>query len=324
MKWKYVVFVTGLVVMLGLSGCDDYKANGGKVYDVQAVADRIEVDAGESIVIAVLDNDKATSEEDGIVVDEMNNLELDSITRQPVHGTATKDGNTIVYVHDGSTVTTDSFKYKAVLFERSDEASVLITVNQPDVPLANQAPAAEAGVNKTVQSGESVTITGSGTDNDGSIVSYKWEKGATQLATTAEFTYSPTEAGIDTLKLTVTDDDGATASDEMNVTVTEAPNSKPVANDASITMAAECEIGRAVSFILTGSDEDAGDTLTFSKVTDPTYGSVVLEGDGHGEFRLDDSEDQNKCLDGMANSFTFKVNDATEDSEVATVTISSD
>ena len=146
-------------------------------------------------------------------------------------------------------------------------------------------------------------------------------EGTTQLAVTASFDYTPTVAGQHRLTFTVTDNAGATASDEMNVTVTEAAvNHAPEASDSNVDMPAECAIGTAAAFTLTGNDAD-GDSLTFSKVTDPTYGSVVIEGDGNGEFTLENSEDQSKCMDGMPNNFTFKVNDGTLDSNEANVTL---
>ena len=84
----------------------------------------------------------------------------------------------------------------------------------------NKTPIVNAGADKSVQVNETLTITGSGTDSDGTIVSYEWKKGSTVLATTATFDYLPTVVGTDTLTLTVTDDDGATASDSVVVTVT--------------------------------------------------------------------------------------------------------
>jgi VCBS repeat-containing protein len=316
------VLFTSLLAVLGLSGCDGDKAY--YAYHVQANEDQIEINAGESVEIDVLANDTATSDEGS---DEKSNLVLGGTIGQPLHGSATKDGNKIVYVHNASDdATTDSFQYEAVLFSESSIGSVSVTIVQPEDAVGNQAPEANAGENKRVQSGESITITGSGTDSDGEIVSYKWKKGTSELATTAEFVYSPTAVGTDTLKLIVTDNDGATASDEMNVTVTEAPasNAKPVANASIIYMDPECNIGTVVPFEtnLSGTDAD-DDSLTFEGVAGATYGTVVVESDGSGTFTLDDSEDQSKCFDGIPNSFTFKVNDGTVDSDAATVTISS-
>jgi len=86
----------------------------------------------------------------------------------------------------------------------------------------NILPTANAGSDKSIEVNQVVTITGIGTDIDGTIVSYEWKKDATVLATTASFDYLPTVVGTDTLMLTVMDDDGGTASDSMNVTATEA------------------------------------------------------------------------------------------------------
>lgn len=92
---------------------------------------------------------------------------------------------------------------------------------------SNQAPTADAGADKMVLVNQTVIITGSGTDSDGTITSYQWKKGVTVVATTASFNYTPTEIGIDTLILTVTDDDGATGSDMMNINVVEVDNTPP-------------------------------------------------------------------------------------------------
>ncbi len=83
----------------------------------------------------------------------------------------------------------------------------------------NILPTANAGADKNIEVNQAVTITGSATDIDGTIVSYEWKKGTTTLATTASFDYIATTVGTDVLTLTVIDDDGATASDSMNVSV---------------------------------------------------------------------------------------------------------
>ncbi len=82
----------------------------------------------------------------------------------------------------------------------------------------NIPPTANAGSNKNVEVKEAVTITGSGSDTDGTDISYKWKKGSTILANSASFDYTPNTVGTDTLTLTVTDDDGATDTDSMTVT----------------------------------------------------------------------------------------------------------
>ena len=148
-------------------------------------------------------------------------------TGTDIDGTVTyqwKKGSTVLstsasFPYTPTTVGTDTLTFIVTDDDgavKSDSMNVVVT----EAPAENQAPTANAGPNKTVQVNSTVTITGSGTDNDGTISSYKWEKGNTVLSTSASFPYTPTTAGTDTLKLTVTDDDGATATDLMDVVVT--------------------------------------------------------------------------------------------------------
>ena len=97
---------------------------------------------------------------------------------------------------------------------------------------ANQSPSASPGENQTVDAGSTVTLDGSmSSDPDGMIVSYLWAQteGPTVSLSdrdraSASFD-APTVDATVTLKfqLTVTDDDGATASDDVSVTVTARP-----------------------------------------------------------------------------------------------------
>ena len=57
-------------------------------------------------------------------------------------------------------------------------------------PADNIAPVANAGNDLNAQVGQTITITGSGTDSDGVIVSYEQKKGSTILANTASFSYT--------------------------------------------------------------------------------------------------------------------------------------
>ena len=108
----------------------------------------------------------------------------------------------------------------------------------------NESPVANAGPDRTVNLPLSSTIiTGTGSDADGTITSYRWEKVSGPTATlanpaTASLTVSNLLAGVYVFRLTVTDDDGATGSDEIRVTVIEA-NQTPVASagtDITLTL----------------------------------------------------------------------------------------
>ena len=92
---------------------------------------------------------------------------------------------------------------------------------------SNQSPVANAGADKTIALPvSSVSITGSGTDPDGTIASYAWSfrsgpntpalSGTTSTALSA----SNLVAGTYVFRLTVTDNGGLTAMDEVSVVVT--------------------------------------------------------------------------------------------------------
>ena len=77
---------------------------------------------------------------------------------------------------------------------------------------------------------KSATLNGSKSyDPDGTIVSYEWSENgqviATGVAPTIDFA-----VGVHTLTLTVTDDDGASSTDDVVITVLQPPNQPPVAN----------------------------------------------------------------------------------------------
>jgi VCBS repeat-containing protein len=126
------------------------------------------------------------------------------------------------------------------------------------------------------------------------------------------YTYDPNidYTGADSFTFKV--NDGTVDSDPatVNVTVTSDINTPPVATpvDAITTPKNTSKSGT-----LTGTDAD-GDTLTFSKVADPTSGTVIINSDGTYTY------DPNIDYTG-ADSFTFKVNDGTVDSAPATVSI---
>jgi hypothetical protein len=90
----------------------------------------------------------------------------------------------------------------------------------------NQAPVANAGTDKSITlPTNTITLSGSGHDNDGSIRSYRWVKTSgpipftMQTPAAASTTVSGLTAGRYTFRLMVKDNNGATASDEVQVTV---------------------------------------------------------------------------------------------------------
>lgn len=92
---------------------------------------------------------------------------------------------------------------------------------------SNSPPTADAGMDQTVNEGSTVTLSGSGTDTDGTIASYQWSQTAGPAVTltnadsaTATFT-APRVTGDTVLSfmLVVTDNGGASGVASVNVTV---------------------------------------------------------------------------------------------------------
>jgi WD40 repeat protein len=97
----------------------------------------------------------------------------------------------------------------------------------------NQPPTANAGLDQTVTATDAtaqVTLDASASsDPDGAIVSYEWREGGTLIASGVNPTVE-LAVGVHTLTLTVTDDEGASASDAVVITV-RAPMATPAATD---------------------------------------------------------------------------------------------
>jgi hypothetical protein len=136
----------------------------------------------------------------------------------------------------------------------------------------NQAPTANSGADQTItQPASSVTLNGSGTDPDGSITTYAWTKvsgsgGTITSPSSASTTVTGLTAGPYTFRLTVTDNSGATASDDINITVNSATNQLPTANagaDQIITLPAN-----SVNLTGSGTDPDGSiSTYAWTKVS---------------------------------------------------------
>ena len=155
-------------------------------------------------------------------------------------------------------------------YKTSDD--VIIIVNEAP----NKPPVAKAGADQTITLPISfVTLRGSGSDSDGTISSYQWSQisGPSQAniiaASSATTAVNNLKQGIYVLRLTVTDNKGTTAWEDVTITVNRAPNQLPIADagaDQTITLPVN-------SVDLSGSASDSDGTIAsyqWSQVSGPT------------------------------------------------------
>ena len=155
--------------------------------------------------------------------------------------------------------------------------TVQITVNAA----ANIPPTANAGTDQSITlPTNTVSLNGSGTDTDGTISAYNWTKisgpasGTITNATSAATTVTGLVQGVYQFQLKVTDNNGATAVDTVQITVNAAANIPPTANagtDQSITLPTN-------TVSLTGSGTDADGTISsynWTKISGPSAGTIT-------------------------------------------------
>jgi len=136
----------------------------------------------------------------------------------------------------------------------SDPAAVTVPLCGGELP-----PAAEAGPAHATQTLTTVGFDGSAsTDGDGQVVAWAWDFGDGATGAGVSTSHAFARAGTYTVRLTVTDDDGLTASDTTTVT---ASNRPPVANAGADRAAG---IGAAIAFDGSASSDPDGQIATFA------------------------------------------------------------
>jgi len=123
--------------------------------------------------------------------------------------------------------------YTVTLIVNDGKVNSEPAVTTAEIEEVNDPPVANAGPDQSALLGETVTFTGSASyDPDGSISSYDWDFGDSSIGSGVSVTHSYATADTYSVVLTVTDNDGATATGEAVVTVTEAPTEIEIFSDS--------------------------------------------------------------------------------------------
>jgi hypothetical protein len=160
------------------------------------------------------------------------------------------------------------------------------------------------------------TLAGSATDADGDTLSYSAQGGPAWLSIATGGTLSGTPAnadvGANSWSVQVSDGKGGTDTAILNITVANV-NDAPVFTVDPMSRA-DASVGAAYSATIAGSatDVDAGATLTYSKVSGPTWLSIATSGALTGTPASGDTG---------ANSWTVQVSDGLGGTDTAVLNI---
>ncbi|MGS2720378.1 PKD domain-containing protein [Paraglaciecola aestuariivivens] len=154
--------------------------------------------------------------------------------------------------------------------------SVLVQVNN-----VNKFPTVELGDNLTINEGAEFTLVANATDSDGSIVSYQWtqtsgiefETAATNQASLEVVAPYVSEPIVVTFEVIVTDNQGATAVDNISVTVANI-NTAPVAEAGE-----QQSVDETQGLTLVGSGTDTDGSIVSQLWTQTSGPRVTLEND---------------------------------------------
>jgi hypothetical protein len=230
-----------------------------------------------------------------------------AVVGNPTHGTLSGTTPNLTYTPAVDYNGSDSFTYKANDgTANSNVATVTITITVVnDVPVVQE---------QTVTTAEDTTaaITLSATDVDGDSLTYAVVGNPTHgtlSGTTPNLTYTPAVDynGSDSFTFKAIDGEAESSVAAVSITMT-AVNDAPVANAQTVTTPEDT----AIDISLTGTDSD-GDSLIFTILDNPTHGT--LSGTALALTYT-------PALDYAGpDSFTFKANDGTVQSNTGTINI---
>ena len=245
-----------------------------------------------------------------------------ALVSTPTHGTVnlSSDGS-FNYTPNSGYTGSDTFTYRANDgTANSNTATVTINVtalpNTPPIAVND----AYSATKNTILTEAAPGVLGNDTDIDGNPLTAKIVAdplhGTVELNANGSFSYTPNSGYTGSDTFTYQANDGTANSNTATVTinVTAPPNSPPVANDDTYSITKDTLLTVTVPGVL-GNDKDADNNiLTASLVSNATHGTVNLSSDGSFSYT------PNSGYTGT-DTFTYRANDGTANSNTATVTI---
>ena len=292
-----------------------YKANDGtsdsNIGTVTITVNAIDDDPNTNDVSATTDEDTAV--DISLTADEYDGQNYSfGIIASPSNGTVSVSGTTATYTPNQDWHGTDTFTFEAtddrIMFGKRNVATATITVNA-----VNDAPTSSE-VSGSSDEDTAIDITLSATDVDQDNLTYSIvsdvSNGTTSISGST-LTYTPNQDWNGTDTFTYKVNDGVVDSNTSNGTIIIAAiNDAPVAND--MTVSTNETRFSSLDITLDATDVD-GDDLTYSIVSDASNATTTLN---NNIITYVPTTDWNG-----SDSFTFKTNDGTIDSNTATVTI---
>ena len=227
----------------------------------------------------------------------------------PAHGILSGTGSNLTYTPDANYNGSDSFTFKV---NDGTSDSNITTVSITITPLADSPIALDQSIGTTEDVAKGITLTG--TDPDADVLTFSIVSGplhGTLSGTGANVTYTPSANYNGTDNFTFKINDGTTDSNSATITITITPTGdSPIAITPATAATTLEDVAKTI--LLVGSDPD-GDAIAYSIVSLPSHGT--LSGTGSNITYIPAAN-----YNGPDN-FTFKVNDGTTDSNIATVSI---
>ncbi|MFO0820652.1 MAG: Ig-like domain-containing protein [Pirellulales bacterium] len=244
------------------------------------------------------------------------------LVSNPSHGTVTLNSNgSFTYTPTTGYSGSDSFTYKANDgADDSNTATVSITVSAPNVaPVAvNDSYSTPASTALTIAVGSGVLANDTDANSNPltAVLVANPTNGTLTLNANGSFTYTPTTGFSGSDSFTYKANDGSLDSNTATVTITVlALNAAPVAvNDSYSTPASTTLTIAAGSGVLVNDTDANSNPLTAVLVANPTNGTLTLNANGSFTYT------PTTGFSG-SDSFTYKANDGSLDSNTATVTI---